>query len=567
MTLDSSSPATSSNRAAGTIVRSRFGLPLFTRELIELSNRSRTYLLRIAYAVLLFLAAYLLFYDILSSTGGDRFAILGHGRRMFGTLVGLQFAGIYLFMPAIGCGAFTQEKERNSLGLLFLTRLGPTTILLEKLCSRLVPMFVCLLLAMPLLAFTFSLGGVTDIQFWSSIWLLALTAVQVASITMMCSAYCTSTISAFIASYGLSLSSLFFCACCGVAFPLMSSGFAFGDIPQIITITFLNGISIVVFLVLARGYLTSRAFVVPNSVLFESFRRLDRFYVKIHPSTGQVTIVRHTGSLPIDAPITWRETTKSVLCSTENLIRLVAVIEIPLILTLTLALGFGRGEDQDGVVIFVEMLLWMVAILLLVVATTGMIPRERDRQTLEALLTTPLSGREIFLQKLSAIRRLVLSLWIPFGTVVLFLCWLWVERGFRTGDGFHLATTLLSALIYLPLVVWLSFWFSLRAKSQGRAILISLGVIVAWTILPAMVPSPYFSHVSPALQFSLLLVGPSVVFIPELSRSATPAMIAFNFLVYGGLLAFIRHRLLKRADIYLGRLGGQPSQPHADDTT
>jgi hypothetical protein len=545
-----------------TIARSRFGLPLFTRELIELSNRSRTYLLRIAYAVLLFLAAYLRFYDILSS-GGGRFAILGHGRRMFETLVVLQFAGIYLFMPAVGCSAFTQEKERNTLGLLFLTRLGPTTILFEKLCSRLVPMFGFLLLAMPLLAFTFSLGGVTEFQLWSSIWVLALTAVQVASITLMCSAYCTSTITAFITSYWLSLGSLFFCSCCGIAFTSVDGSFLVGNIGQLITSTFLLGISIVVFLVLARGYLTSRAFVVPNNLLFDSFRRLDHFYVNVHESTGKVTIVRRIGSLPTNAPVAWRETTKSLLGSSGNLIRLVSVIEVPLILLLTMTMGLSHGAGQNYVFILIEITLWVVAILLLVVTTTGVIPRERDRQTLEALLTTPLSGREILLQKLSAIRRIVLSLWIAFGTILLFLCWLWVERGFKSDDGLHLATTLLSALIYLPLIVWLSFWISLRVKSQGRAILISMAVIVVWIVLPAVVLSPYYSHVSPVLRFSLMLAGPSVVFLPEQAHGATTALIAFHFPIYGGLLAFIRHILLKRADKYLGRLGDPPSQLRA----
>ena len=42
-----------------------------------------------------------------------------------------------------------------------MTRLGPFTILFEKLLSRLVPMFTFLLLSLPLMAFAYSLGGVS----------------------------------------------------------------------------------------------------------------------------------------------------------------------------------------------------------------------------------------------------------------------------------------------------------------------------------------------------------------------------------------------------------------------
>src|SRR6266700_609025 len=110
-----------------------FGLPLLGKELIEQAARKRTYVIRTLYASLLFFACYLMFYETLQVGNVSSFAVLGRGRQMFDILVGLQFSGIYLFMPAITCSVITQEKERASLQLLFLTRLGPWTILFEKL--------------------------------------------------------------------------------------------------------------------------------------------------------------------------------------------------------------------------------------------------------------------------------------------------------------------------------------------------------------------------------------------------------------------------------------------------
>src|SRR5258708_1818008 len=120
---------------------------------------------------------------------------------MFLWLVGLQFAGVYLFMPAITCGVVTQEKERDSLQLLFLTRLGPWTILFEKLLGRLIPMFSFLLLSLPLLAFAYSLGGISPSLLWSGVWMLVLATIQMGTLALMCSAFFRTTVGAFVASY------------------------------------------------------------------------------------------------------------------------------------------------------------------------------------------------------------------------------------------------------------------------------------------------------------------------------------------------------------------------------
>src|SRR5258708_29390882 len=140
--------------------RMRIGLPLLAKELLEQSARKRTYVVRVAYACLSFAAAWLLFYDLLRMGVTTPQAALGSGRQMFAVLMKLQFTGIYLIMPAVTCGVLAHEKEQNTLGLLFLTKLGPWTILFEKLFSRLFPMCCFLLMSLPLLAYAYSLGGV-----------------------------------------------------------------------------------------------------------------------------------------------------------------------------------------------------------------------------------------------------------------------------------------------------------------------------------------------------------------------------------------------------------------------
>src|SRR5258708_5032173 len=179
----------------------QLGLPLLAKELIEQSARRRTYIVRIVYASLLFFTAFLMFYQELRIGTASPMAVLGKGRDLFAMVVGLQFAGIYFFMPAMTCGVITQEKERSSLQLLFLTRLGPWAILFEKLLGRLVPMFGFLILSLPLLAFAYTLGGVSTEMIVSEVWLLILATIQMGTLAIACSAFCRTTVGAFMGSY------------------------------------------------------------------------------------------------------------------------------------------------------------------------------------------------------------------------------------------------------------------------------------------------------------------------------------------------------------------------------
>src|SRR5262245_66682174 len=80
-----------------------FELPLLAKELNEQAARKRTYILRFAYAALLFVGACGLFYGNFLQGGNGSSRGLGQGKLMFEKLVKIQFVGIYLFVPAISC--------------------------------------------------------------------------------------------------------------------------------------------------------------------------------------------------------------------------------------------------------------------------------------------------------------------------------------------------------------------------------------------------------------------------------------------------------------------------------
>jgi ABC-type transport system involved in multi-copper enzyme maturation permease subunit len=143
-------------RALGALLR----FPLLKKELVEKANRRRTYIVRVAYAVCFFGVFAAMNLGLLRQAS-DLSALLGNGARIFSDAMRLQMIGVFLCLPAMMAGLITHEKERSALSLLLITDLRPWRIVLQKFVGGLVPMFTFLLMALPMSAIAYSLGGVS----------------------------------------------------------------------------------------------------------------------------------------------------------------------------------------------------------------------------------------------------------------------------------------------------------------------------------------------------------------------------------------------------------------------
>lgn len=546
-------------------LRINWGLPLFAKELTEQAARTRTYVVRVAYACSFFLAAFVMFRTTFAQAQ-DAYALLGQGGKMFDTLVMIQFGGIFLFMPAITSGAITHEKERNCLGLLLLTRLSPLTILIEKLLSRLIPMYTFLLLAMPVMAFTYMLGGVSPARFWATLLLLAVTCVEVGMFSLVCSAYCQTTVSALVTTYlvGTVLLTCFVPCNPLVLVATMSTSDDLSRVMFLLGSAAVNVIVSGVLLAVATIFMVERAFVEPKNYLLEFFKVLDHIFWNMNEVTGGIVLFNENTTLPKDHAIAWRETSKKSLGTVRYLFRILAAIESPLALILAWISGETVYYSQSGVAANLVSVLWVLAILMISIKATSLVSSERTHQTLEVLLTIPLSGKEILLEKFQGVRRLMLVLAIPFLTVLGFEAW-W-ERGGWTQRNFNLwvfcATSLLSIVIFMPLIAWFSMWVGLKVHSQGRAILVSLGLILTWVFLPLLFQAkslPYASGVG------LDILSPAYVVLRNEARSMNWYIAAGLCSFYGILVYGIRRLCLTRADRYLGRREAEPEPATAGE--
>ena len=448
----------------------KIGFPLLAKELTELANRRRTYVVRFLYAAGLFAGGLIAIY------GSGAEVQLGAGREIFRSLVQLQFWLILLFLPPSASGALTIEKERDSLSLLLLTTIPPWSILVQKFLSRLVPMVSFLLLSFPLLAVAYSYGGVATGELVGAIVLLLLFAAQVCAVAVMCSAYCRTTPEALIATYA-ALLVLFILPPAWP--PHLFSMFSDSRHPTSVAVVVASvpvGAVMAGTFLMGRVFLEKRAFVPPRNVLLQIFHWLDGVFEDMNSVTGGVVLVNDKNSLPDDAPIAWRETAKKSLGTFRYLFRVCTALELPIIFVgAAVDITMVRSNNAISALLYI---LWWIAAAMICVHASGVITAERSRQSLDALLAVPLTGAEILNQKLAGVWRLIAVLLVPFGTIYLFQLWF---RGFNFG---YVLGSVATASVFLPLIAWMALAVGLRIRATMKAVLTSVGIVVAVALLP-----------------------------------------------------------------------------------
>ena len=511
-------------------------LPLLRRELTELSSRRRTYVIRFVGAIVV-LTAVMLYYSyqvaLLESSGygvgvGNPNRFIGAGASIFKGIVPMLFVSVQLLMPALICGSITIEKERNTIGTLFVTRLSPMTIALEKLGSRLVPMFTFLLLTFPVLAVVYSLGGVETTLLLGTLWLLFCECLLYASIGLLCSSWFATTVTAFIWSYVLTGLLAVFAALFANKLPIAlstpfyvwiaaflgfdsgagnntllsesSSGFlntlaqllfvAAGTIPSLIATA--------VFILLARVFLVRRAFISSSSVMLKVFKAIDRFFIRLNNrTTGGMVLMKDYNSLPLFDPVAWRERSKKSLGKARYLFRILVVMEGPTLFICVGAATVSARSDFSGLRALL-LLVWAIAAMILAMKGATVISAERVRETLDALLSTPLTAKEILTQKIAGMQRLMIVLAIPILSVHLTLLLLHVDLlrlpsgSARTifGVALYIVGCVLTTFLTMHILTWLAVLLGLRSKSQSRSAMTAICLIAAWVLVTSFTCRP-----------------------------------------------------------------------------
>ncbi len=379
----------------------------------------------------------------------------------------------------------------------------------------------------------------------SFVGLVVLTIV-IGSLSIMWSVICSSAVGAFVATVlsGMLMAVPAACLMAGV----LSGRTTKGGGALIVLLPLLGALPSVACVAIAADRLRGSALQPPKNHLAILFRGIDAFFETINHVTGGIRLVQPRDTLPADEPITWRETERKSLGQLHHLIRVIMVLEIPVIVVLATILA-GRTARLEPLII----MLWMVSIALIIIRTSGVIVTERTRQTLDVLLTTPMSGRSILQQYQAGTRRLMYALSVPFATIFVTSVFL---RPLSVETVYYIAGSALTAIIYLPLCAWITVWVGLKTRSQISEVMISLLIILVWSLAPLLLES----HGVPD---SVACLTPVPV-VMHLARQASsnvslgwPSHRAIwmvqCFAPYAAILWAIRWRCLNVADSRLGR--------------
>lgn len=558
------------------------GLPLLTKELIEQSARARTWVVRTLYLGLLFI-----FFLTNASTfwnSSNVRAMLGSGGYMFDMLVGFQFFGVYLLVPLASFGLITTEKERDSLPLLLLTRLGPWTILIEKLLSRLVPVALFLLASLPLMAVAYSYGGVSTPMLGNAVLTLMCTAFFLASIALMFSAYCMTSTQAFFGTLaggtliilGPLISALLLDEVLDIRvnrvlfmdeenlFLLMGPFVFYENVNKnFLSCLLWNVPQLVVGLAclgVGRIFLSKRAFAGKSSVGSRARHLVDRL-------TYGVLNVDSSRDLPDEQPVTWLERHHGMLGRTRYLIIVFGLTTAALLFGAIVAAS-DNGLDEFGLIC--HACLWVIAPLVICGKASGLFGTERSRQTLDVLLTTPLRTSDIVRQKMAGVWHLTMFLLLLFAVLAVMNCF---GAGRNSGQTQPLPLAFLAAIVtpavYLQMFAWLATAIGLKTKTAARATVYSVVAVVAWCFGPlffctmCMVAGntpggnedAFLAGVFPLLSPAFFAVMSVSAFADDdpLEEYFIISLI-WNTIIYGSAWILIRLYCLKNANEALNRL-------------
>lgn len=510
--------------------------PVFLYDLVRTTRHGRGIAHRSLFATILLLALYLVhvswFPDVdvahsfervsLGVRDAPRFA-----EHFFLTFFWVQYLAVLLLTPAYAAGAIAGEKERRTLVFYLSTDLRDHEIVLGMLAARLANILLFLLTGLPILGILQVMGGVDPNKVFLSYAILFLTVLSAGSISIRVSVTCLSSTEAIITSYlwiliFTPISFLF-------GFGLLSSSSSYDvfTIPVLaITFFFYNVVTVCSCCFYAvrlmrrlhlgtstnlEKTLFTHALDKPDLERSGQDRSYNPVFDFLHGSPRRVS---NSFSFPRRIPIRenamlWKElgvepnlqflTSRSRTFWFCALLLLVTVY----VLSYVYILRYEKPSDAAiNVLHFFSVGPTCFVFLCIAIRASGLISREREQQTLDSLLTTPLKRSEILVAKGLG------SIWST-RVVWLLLPAVWIV-GLLSGQ-IHLSGFLLqiaAVLVFSIFFASLGLWFSMTCRTTTRATL--------FTLLAALV----------------LLLGPSIL-LSDLETSGGPVSWQGFLLNYG----------------------------------
>ncbi len=485
--------------------------PVFTFESLIAVRRWQVYALRSLYVTLL-LVGLMLTWGPSEQTITDVAQAAEIGRILLLTVIAVQLGVVLLAAPAATAGAVCVDKARGTLLHAFTTDLTAREIILGKLGARLGPVVGLMACGLPVLALGSFLGGIDLVAALGAELVTLGVAVVCCSVALLASVWARKPHQALLLAYtmvgawagaipsaifvfgmgpptSLGQMTLFLTNPIVAAFaPEMSTpGLPVGLREQGV---FLAGSLLVSMLLLGLASWTLRP-----AVLAQANRPQKRV-----PTATPARLVDFIPGPPLDAnPILWREWHRKRPSLWTGRFWTAYAIVSSLASLYVIGLYYtwwGDGLIRSGIhLVAARINAWQVAIglLLLSVSAASALGEERDRGSLDVIMTTTLTSREIVWGKwwgtFALVPRLaILPIWVTAGAAMI------------TGNGLGLLFMIGLILAYAAAITSVGLALATWVPRLGRVIGISvMGYILVaagWPLILTLLPNlPSFQGV------------------------------------------------------------------------
>jgi ABC-type transport system involved in multi-copper enzyme maturation permease subunit len=557
-------------------------MAVFFYDLLRTTRRGRVVAMRTAYALLLLLALYnlhrkwceeLVPLGALEPGSGLEFGprvsdpkdMAKFAKEFARQFLLVQMTAVLVLTPVYTAGAIAEERERGTLDCILTTYVTPVQLVLGKLASRFVQMFGVLLVGLPVLALVPLWGGVSPGLILGWFGISGLTILSLGALGICCSARMRTTRAAIGATYaiaalGFGCPLLFFGSPLWLMGSLLNDGVILGDLLVIYLpmAAVLNVFLAVMFLDFAVRALVPRTMADPLIVTTppEPKGNASLPWWPLLPDEPDFSR-RPVG----DQAILWKEL---YVGGSELVRKAMPMIHVFFFALAGLGVAFfvlgvlfsGRGGIQEqlhDIVHGVVVGTLMTALLATVLQAAASIGRERERRTLDMLLTLP-DGRDEVL-RMKWLGSVMCARWLLPGLGVVLLLGV-------IGGGVHPVAVplfLIAAAIHVAFAASLGMFLSVVIPSADRAAFIGVLVLFLAFVVPLALCPGGLGFVPPVAWVFLLprasLTENADVYAgfgsPVLPLAVLLGLVAYACLAWGLWALAIRrfHREVDRAAI------------------
>lgn len=171
----------------------------------ELRSSSRSIKFPISIAIFLLVLIFFNLASTVSSFGFERYNyvnFLSANISNYTTIIVIEILLILFVVPSISASSISGERERQTLDLLLVTKLTPTSIILGKLATSLSRVLLLMVISLPILASLLSIIGISFIHIVEITLFCLSLSILVGSVSIMFSTIFKRTTISTILSYG-----------------------------------------------------------------------------------------------------------------------------------------------------------------------------------------------------------------------------------------------------------------------------------------------------------------------------------------------------------------------------